>query len=320
MIALVFVAAFAVTFLLTPRLIPKLFEAGIIGGDKNKVGEPKVAEMGGLCIVTGFVFGVLAAVAFSSFGFWGVGLNLTSLFAGLSTVLIMALLGIFDDIFDVKQHIKAALPLIASLPLVAVNIGETTMNLPVVGIVDFGILFPLLIIPLAITGASNAMNMLAGFNGLEAGLGAVMCGAIGVVSWHIGSVEAAVLAFAMCGACIAFLKFNWFPARILPGDVGTLSIGAVVAASVVVGNIEKLGIVLIILFFGELYLKLRSRFKAESWCDVKEDKLLCPKKGEVYGLGRLVMFLSGGITERNLVVVLVSVETLFAVIGVSLYF
>ncbi|MFH1787850.1 MAG: glycosyl transferase family 4 [Candidatus Altiarchaeota archaeon] len=319
-LGLVFAAAFAVTFVVTPRLIPKLFEADISGRDMNKAGEPEVAEMGGLCIITGFVFAVLLAVAFSSFSLWGEQLDLAGLFAGLSTVLIMALLGIFDDIFNVKQHVKAALPLLASLPLVAVNIGETSMNLPVVGVVDFGILFPLILIPLAITGASNAMNMLAGFNGLEASLGAVMCGAIGVVSWHTGSVEAAVLAFAMCGACVAFLRFNWFPARILPGDVGTLSIGAAVAASVIVGNIEKLGLILILLFFGELYLKMRSRFNAQSWCEREGEMLVCPERGEVYGLGRLVMYLSGGITERNLVVVLVSAEVLFAAIGVSLYF
>ena len=323
-VAVVFLMAFSVTFLFTPRLIPRLIDAGLVGKDKNKVGEPPVAEMGGLCIITGFVAAVVLAIGLYSFdtGLTGLSLplNLTNLFAALSTVLIMALIGIFDDIFVMKQHVKAALPLVASLPLVAINAGETMMTLPIVGPIEFGILFPLLLIPLAVTGASNAMNMLAGFNGLEAGLGAVMCAAIGIVSWHTGSYEASVIAFAMLGACLAFLFFNWFPARILPGDVGTLSIGAVVAASVIVGNIEKLGIILILPFFGELYLKMRSRFKAESWCSVEGDKLLCPDKESVYGLGRLVMYLSQGVSERNLVVTLVSIELVFASMGVLLYF
>ena len=323
-VLVVFGVGFLVTSVLTPKLIPKLFEADLTGRDKNKVGEPLVAEMGGLCVIAGFVVAVLLAVAFSSFQVLeqvvDFKINLASLFAALSTVLIMSLLGIFDDIFDIKQHVKAALPLIASLPLVAINVGETSMNLPFVGPVDFGILYPLLLIPFAITGASNAMNMLAGFNGLEAGLGAIMCLAVGIVSWHAGSMEASVISFAMLGALLAFLRFNWFPARILPGDVGTLSIGAAVAAAVIVGNIEKLGIILILPFFGELYQKMRSRFKAESWCGRRGVKLVCPNRREVYGLGRLVMHLFGGITERNLVVVLLSVEAVFAVVGVSLYF
>jgi UDP-N-acetylglucosamine--dolichyl-phosphate N-acetylglucosaminephosphotransferase len=320
----VFLAAFLVTSVFTPRLIPKLVEADLTGHDKNKVGEPLVAEMGGLCVIAGFVFAVLLAVAFSSFQvlerLGEFRINLASLFAGLLTVLIMSLIGIFDDIFDVKQHVKAALPLIASLPLVAINVGESFMNLPLVGPVEFGVLYPLLFIPLAITGASNAMNMLAGFNGLEAGLGAVMCAAIGLVSLRTGSVEAAVLSFAMMGALLAFLRYNWFPARILPGDVGTLSVGAVVASSVILGNIEKLGMVLILPFFAELYLKMRSRFKAESWCERRGGKLVCPNRREVYGLGRLVMYFSGGISERDLVLVLLSVEVVFALVGVSLYF
>ncbi len=322
-VAVVFGAAFVVTFLFTPRLIPMLVSAGVVGRDMNKEGNPEVAEMGGLAVIFGFVFAVLLAIGFLSFNVFedpGFEVNFTKLFAALSTVLIMSLLGIFDDIFDVKQHIKAALPLLASLPLVAINVGETTMNLPLFGTVEFGIIYPLLLIPLAITGTSNAMNMLAGFNGLEAGLGAVMCGAAGVVCLMVGSFEAAIISFAMLGALLAFLKYNWFPSKILPGDVGTLSIGAVVASAVVLGNVEKLGIILILPFFGELYLKFRSKFRAESWCDVEKGRLVCPKKSEVYGMGRLVMYVSGGISERNLVLVLLAIELLFALIGVSLYF
>jgi UDP-N-acetylglucosamine--dolichyl-phosphate N-acetylglucosaminephosphotransferase len=320
----VFAAAFVVTYLLTPRFISMLVDVGIMGRDKNKEGEPAVAEMGGLSIITGFVFGVLLAIAFSSFemagGSAGFKVNLSNLFAALSTVLIMSLLGIFDDIFNLKQHVKAALPLLASLPLVAVKVGETSMNLPFMGTVDFGLLYTLLLIPLAITGASNAMNMLAGFNGLEAGLGVIMCASVGFVSFSLGYFEASVISFSMLGALLAFLRYNWFPAKIFPGDVGTLSVGAVVASSVILGNVEKLGIVLILPFFAELFLKMRGGFKAQSWCGVEGDKLVCRKTGDVYGLGRLVMYLSGGITEKNLVFVLLIVEFVFALVGVSLYF
>jgi UDP-N-acetylglucosamine--dolichyl-phosphate N-acetylglucosaminephosphotransferase len=315
----VLAVSFLSTYFVIPKLIRKLSDAGIVGLDQNKPGRPKVPEMGGLGIVAGFVAGVLIAIALSTFKLIDVDLNLTYLLAGLSTILIMALIGIFDDLFRMRQGVKAMLPLLASLPLVAIKVGVTHMNFPLIGDVDFGILYPLLLIPLAITGASNATNMLAGFNGLEAGLGVIMTGAVGIAAFAFGRVEAVIISFAMLGALLAFLRFNWYPARILIGDVGTLTIGAVIAVSVIVGNIEKVGILLILPFFGELFLKARSRFKAQSWCEVKGRLLYCRKMREVYGLGRLVMHVFNGITERNLVVVLILMESVFALLALYSY-
>jgi len=313
---LVSLAAFVVCYLLTPRFVPLLREAGILGKDMNKEGKPQVAEMGGIVVTTGFVVGVLIAIGLSTFNLMDFQLSLPLILAPLSTVLIMALIGIFDDMFDMRQRVKAMLPVFAALPLIAVKAGVTEMNLPIFGVVDFGILYALILIPVGITGASNAMNMLAGFNGLEAGLGIIMCATIGGVSLAYGTVEGAVISLAMLGALLGFIRFNWFPAKILIGDVGTLTIGAVVASSVIVGNVEYLGLFLIAPFVVEFVLKARSRFSAESWCDVRDGLLVCSKGGEVYGLGRLVMYLSGGVSEKKLVLSIILVEAVFALAGV----
>jgi hypothetical protein len=58
-------------------------------------------------------------------------------------------------------------PIIAALPLMAIAAGETTMFIPFFGIINLGIIYSLIVIPIGVTGASNAFNMLAGFNGLE---------------------------------------------------------------------------------------------------------------------------------------------------------
>lgn len=311
----VLAASFLATFFVTPRLVSKLARARIVGLDRNKQGLPEVPEMGGLGVIAGFVTGVLLAVALDTFSLADFDVNLTYLLAGLSTILIMALIGIFDDLLAMRQSVKAMLPLLASLPLVAIKMGVTRMTFPFLGEVDFGILFPLLLVPLAITGASNATNMLAGFNGLEAGLGVVMTATVGIAGFMLGRVEAVIISFAMLGALLAFLRYNWHPAKILIGDVGTLTIGAVVAVSVIVGNIEKVGIILILPFFAELILKARSKFKAQSWCEVHGKRLYCPKKNEIYGLGRLVMHLTNGITEQNLVLTLIGLEAVFAVLA-----
>lgn len=308
----VLAVSFAFTYLMTPWLIPRLVKAGIVGRDMNKSGNRKLPEMGGLAIVGGFVVGVLLAIALTTFNLIDVSMNLSFVLACLSTVLVMALIGIIDDLFLMSQRVKALLPVFAALPLVAVKAGVTSMDLPVFGTVDFGLLYPLVLIPIAITGASNATNMLAGFNGLEAGLGIVMCSTVGLVSFMLGRTEATVVSFAMLGALLAFLRYNWNPARILIGDVGTLTVGAVVAGSVIIGNIEKVGVILIAPFFLELALKAKSGFKAESWCKVEGEKLVCPRKDMVFGMGRLVMYLRGGVSEQALVVALIAFEAVFA--------
>jgi len=315
----VLAASFLATFWVTPRLVRKLRVSRIVGKDMNKPGNPEVPEMGGLGVMAGFVAGILVVIALDTFKVFDINFNLTYLLAGLSTIVIMALIGIFDDLLVMRQSVKAMLPLLASLPLVAIKVGVTHMTFPLIGEVDFGLIYPLLLVPLAITGASNATNMLAGFNGLEAGLGVVMTGTVGLIAVVFGRVEAAIISLAMFGALLAFLRYNWYPARILIGDVGTLTIGAVVAVSVIVGNIEQAGIILILPFFGELFLKARSRFKAQSWCEVHGHRLYCQKTSEVYGMGRLVMYLFNGIREKQLVLVLIAVESVFALIALYSY-
>jgi len=315
----VLAASFLFTYLSIPWFIPRLMKAGIEGRDMNKPGHIMVPEMGGLAIVGGFIVGILLAISLSTFRLIDLDINLTYVLACLSTVAVTALIGVIDDLLRLDQKVKALLPLFAALPLVAVRAGVTQMTIPLVGEVEFGLLYPLLLVPLAITGASNATNMLAGFNGLEAGLGVLMCSAVSVVALSFGRVEAAVISFAMLGALLAFLKYNWNPAKILIGDVGTLSIGAAVASAVIVGNIEKVGIILIAPFFAELYLKARGRFMVQSWCEVRGGRLICPSRGEVYGLGRLVMYVSGGVSEERLVLTLLCVEAVFASVAVYSY-
>jgi len=109
------------------------------------------------------------------------------------------------------------------------------MRIPFVGLIDFGIFYSLVLVPLGITGAANAVNMLAGFNGLEVGMGMVAIGTLAIIAYLNGITTSLVILMAALGALVAALYYNWYPAKILVGDVGTLTIGAVVASAVIVG-------------------------------------------------------------------------------------
>ncbi|MEA3254971.1 MAG: hypothetical protein U9Q22_03945 [Candidatus Altiarchaeota archaeon] len=315
----IFLVSFLTTLVLTPWIIPKLQRAGITGRDVNKPDKPEIPEMGGFAVVFGLSAGLLLAIALSTFfGFFNEDFQLKFILAAFATIMLMTLVGIFDDLFTMHQAVKAALPLFAALPLVAVKAGDTTLSIPFIGPVPFGIFYTLLIIPIGVAGASNVTNMLAGFNGLEAGMGAVACFSLGVIAVGIEEIEAAILLLAMCGALLAFLCYNRYPARVLIGDLGTLSIGAVIASSVIIGNFEMAGVIIIIPYAIDFFMKARSRFPSSDWWGEQGwSKLVC--RGKPVGFCQWIMKATGGITEKNLVLILIGMESIFGVIAIMLF-
>jgi UDP-N-acetylglucosamine--dolichyl-phosphate N-acetylglucosaminephosphotransferase len=317
MVFLVFIISFAVSFVGFPIIIPGLKKAGIMGKNMNSEEQEEVAEMGGLVIVAGYSAGIILIISLKTFFDLFTLVSLTSILAAFSTIMIVALIGIFDDLISIKQGIKAFMPVFAALPLIALKEGFTIMKVPFIGFVDFGIYYHLIIIPLGITGAANAVNMLAGFNGLEAGMGLVAVGSLVIIAYLIGETTAFILSIIMLGALFATLYFNWFPAKILIGDVGTLTIGAVIASVVIIGNYEMAGGIIIIPYVVDFIIKAKNRFPY-SFGIYREGKLYCPDSGAV-GLGQLIMKICGGISERNLVLVLMGIEAVFGIIAILLY-
>src|SRR5690554_5550757 len=128
---------------------------------------------------------------------------------------------------------------------------ETSLYLPFLKNVSLT-LGPVLFILLTyfvITGSSNAVNLTDGLDGLAIMPTVLVAGALGVfayVSGHIqfaeylhipyvaGSGELVVIAAAICGAGLGFLWFNAYPAQVFMGDVGSLSLGAVLGVMAVI--------------------------------------------------------------------------------------
>ena len=311
------VLSFAVTFILAKVLIPRLKKAGITGKDENKEGSPEIPEMGGISIIAGFSAGLLLAIFLNSF--LGFEFNFVNVLAAIITIQIIGMIGMIDDLLNIPQWLKAILPLFAAIPLVAVNAaGSTEVTIPFIGMVDFGIFFVIVLIPVGIAVASNLTNMFAGFNGMETGMGAVMFGAMALVALSNNSPEMSILSLSMFGALFAFLFFNFYPAKAFPGDVGNLTIGVVLASTVIIGNLESAGAILVIPYVVDFFIKAINRFP-HTYQENRKGKLY-PKDGKVKGLVHLIMKLFNGITERNLVLFLIGLEAVFALVVLILYF
>ncbi len=278
-------AAALVSFLLTVLFIPKWIrkarQFGLVGKDMNKHGNPEVAEAGGIIVILGLLGGILFYTFLDTF-FLKTGADAALIFAVLLTVLLAGFLGFIDDVLGWKKGLKRwqkpILTIPMAIPLMVINAGQSAMSIPVIGAVDFGIVYPLVIIPVAIVGAANGFNMLAGFNGLEAGMGAIALGTLGVVNLLKGDIWLAAIAFAAVASLLAFLVFNWNPAKIFPGDSLTYGIGALIAAIAILGNMEKIGLILFIPFIIDAIWSLvpeaKGSKKVEAFGKVNKDNSL----------------------------------------------
>ena len=325
--------SFFITLFTTPLLIKFLYKVGIVGIDQHKKDKPIIPSSGGVCVAIGVLSGLLTFIGLETF-VTGFSSNVVDLLAIISSVLIVTLVGIFDDLniaskktitknvkdirIGLPQWAKPLLTLPAAIPLMVISAGNSQVNLPLIGAINAGIIYPLLLIPIGVVGASNAINMLGGFNGLEAGMGIVYMLGIGFFALATQN-QMAVLFLVAAAALLAFIKFNWFPAKVLPGDSLTYLLGALLAAGVIVGNMQRLGIIIMTPFFIELILKMRSRFKASSLGKLRTDGTIENIYGKkIYSLTHVVMNL-GRFTEKQIALTLIFVELLFVFLGFLLY-
>ena len=235
-------------------------ERGLVGKDMNKPGKVLVAEAGGVWAIIGASFGLF------TFEAWHVYLGSSvyyapDLFLFFFLLLLSAFLGFLDDVLGWKKGLarrwRVVLMAPISLPLVVIKAGHSTLALPLIGVVNLGLLYPLVAVPIGVLGAANAFNMIAGFNGLEAGMGLLLMLFTAWYAWIKHVYFITYTATIMAIALIAFLAYNWYPARVFPGNSLTYGVGAYYAALVIIGNMEKFGILLFTLYFIKAAMNLR---------------------------------------------------------------
>ncbi len=319
-LAIVLFISLVVSIVAYPPVIRRLRRVNITGKDINKPEQPEIAEMGGLVIVGGFTMGILMAIGIDRFIADSKPIDTPMLLATLCSVLIIAIIGIFDDLIHIRKPLKMILPIFAALPLVVVKAGTTYITVPFIGYrIDFYEFYPLVLVPIGMTGAANATNILAGFNGLEAGMGIIAASALAIINYVNGQYTPCIILVCLLGTLIATMVFNRHPAKVFLGDVGTLVIGAVLCSACVLGNCETAGIIVLIPHAIDFFFKLRNGLPSTNWGGIWNDgKLHCPQKGPV-GLCQFLMKITGGIKEVLLVRTLLVIEVICSAVAVALY-
>ncbi len=260
-------------FLSSNWVIKYLKKIGLVVKDMNKKDKPLVPISGGMLVLTGTISGFLIFIFLQTF-YYHNNVYVIDIFAVMNTILLISLVGFIDDLLinkskdesgGLKQWQKPLLTLFASVPLVVINAGDSVMYVPFFGEINFGLLYPLLFIPIGVVGAANMVNMFAGYNGLESGLGLIYMFMLGLYAYMNSSYLGAVIAFITFTSLLAFYYYNKYPAKILPGDSLTYLLGASLACIAIVGNLEKAALICSIPFFIEFILKARKKFNVKSY-------------------------------------------------------
>ncbi len=314
-IIVTFLVGFFVSFVLCKKWIKLARANQLVGKDMNKYEKKMVAEAGGIAVVVAIVASLMIYLFFKTF-ILNSNTQIIEILTLLITFIFACFIGFIDDILGWKKGIagwkKILITIPVAIPLIVINAGHSIMSLPFIGPVNFGIIYPLVIVPLALVGTTNGYNLLAGFNGLESGLGILIFLALGIVSLTTGQLWLALIAGIIICALIGFWIFNKFPAKVFPGDSLTYSLGALVGCFAILGNMEKVAFFLFIPFILEGFLKLRSKFKAENFAIPNRDNSLELRYKKNYSLThialRILKKMKGKAYEKDVVYLLLVFE------------
>ncbi|VVB83582.1 Phospho-N-acetylmuramoyl-pentapeptide-transferase [uncultured archaeon] len=274
---------------LIPFWIRKAKDIGLVWEDMNKPEHPKnVAGSGGISMFLAFILGTLSYIAIKTFYFKSKD-NLIEIFASLSVILVIAFIGMLDDLLGWRKGgltIKSRLILLlfASIPLIVINAGQST----IMGI-NFGWIFPLIIIPIGIIGASATFNFLAGYNGLETSQGIIILSSLAGITFLMGQKWLSVITLCMVASLVPFYIYNKNPAKVFPGNILTYCVGALIGTIAILGNIEGIAVFFFIPYILETILKSRGKLKKQSFARVNPDGSLEQPYEKIYGLEHLAI-------------------------------
>jgi UDP-N-acetylglucosamine--dolichyl-phosphate N-acetylglucosaminephosphotransferase len=242
-IASLIALTFIFTFALMPLVIRRLESRGMLAIDYYKPGRKMVPTGGGILILLSLVFfyainGLLALMGVEIYA-----LSKIEWYSAL-VVIYFGSFGLIDDFWDVGRAAKIFAPFFFSLPL-SLALPYSGIILPFIGYVELGEFFLLFIAPLYVMVVSNLINMHSGFNGMAAGLSAMLMFTLAVKSFML---ERGVLFMLSCtfGATLAFLWYNRYPSRIFDGNVGALSMGAAIGVGIISGGFLVSGFIMLI--------------------------------------------------------------------------
>jgi len=291
--------------------------------DLVKTHKAGVAYLGGLGILAGLIAGVLIGVYYLQ-GQQHLPRTFKWLFGILTGGAIACFIGLADDILDIKPYQKIIGQIAAAVVLVAVGIRPSLSFFHAYFGVNISenieILLGVPIVVIFVLGATNSLNLLDGLDGLCAGVTVIITAAMLMLAIHLGTWASSavggdsvrvIVCLGLLGAVCGFLPFNRHPAKIFMGDAGSMLLGFVVAALMIlfaekavrwwIASVVVFGLPILDTTVAVLRRLLNHR------------PLFVSDRGHIYD-----QMIDRGIPLKRTVVICYGLATLYALIGLGL--
>ncbi|MBE6147914.1 MAG: phospho-N-acetylmuramoyl-pentapeptide-transferase [Firmicutes bacterium] len=253
---------FIIAIILGLFLVPLLKKINISQSVSRHLNERHLAKEG-TPTMGGFIFIITVLIILTIFLLKGSIVISANFLILISVFLAYTMLGFFDDF--IKIHLKNnkglsiltkfLIEVIIAVAFFAVFMLNGNNTILTIGSLAYDLkYFYGFLILFMLVGSSNAVNITDGLDGLCAGLCAISFLTYGIIAWKssyiIGYQEIAIFCFVLAGALLGFLFFNFYPAKVFMGDLGSLALGGALASIAIILKCEVslilMGIVYII--------------------------------------------------------------------------
>ena len=229
--------ALLIVVLLTPAVGGMARMLGVVDEpNSRRLNRRPIPRLGGIAIFLGIVVPSLAFLDLSG--------EMRGILIGASTACVV---GAIDDFRGLAPAPKLAGQVLAAAIPTAFGVWIDHFSFPFVGVVDLPAWIGVPLTIFWIVAVMNMVNFLDGMDGLAAGVCAISGVTFAVLALSLSRPDAAVLSAVVAGACVGFLRHNFFPARIFMGDSGALVLGFTLAAVSVSGLLKTASTIVLFL-------------------------------------------------------------------------
>ena len=236
MILVTLFAVFGAAFVAATALMPAVRAAALHVGAIDRPGRRRLhreitPRLGGIAVYAGALVGLMVGVVVPS-AIHPAGVEQVFLAIVLTSMGIV-LIGLIDDARGLKAPHKLLAEVALAIVLFKAGLRIEQLELPVVGAWTLGEVTSLVATVLWMVAVTNGFNLIDGVNGLAGGVAGVTAAGLIVLGLLVDSPVVVVLAAAVAGATLAFLRHNLRPGGIFLGDSGSLYLGLLLAAATV---------------------------------------------------------------------------------------
>lgn len=213
--------------------------------DERKIHHEPIARLGGIAIWASVMLTFLLLVILSYYPY---GKLLSGVLLGGS---LMFLLGLVDDIYGLNAKFKLVIQIAIASIVFLLGVSVETIYNPFGAPIHLGAVISYIVTVVWIVGISNALNFIDGVDGLAGSIVTISAVTLGLISVAMTPTNAisALIAFILAGSMLAFLTYNFNPAKIFMGDSGALFAGFLLATLSITGVMKSAALTMFVPFF-----------------------------------------------------------------------